>query len=210
MMALEWPSGLQLAPMGSWPGVQTPRRRQSAFDSTMAATLELLRRELRELGAREVALQVAIAPEGFRLDGRPRAGAVAAHPGVILTFESRHGSLSYPCDTFDRWEDNLRAIALALEALRKVDRYGVTRRGEQYRGFLALEAPAPSEFASASAAHAWLGELIGYDVRPGDREQARGFVRHAKRKTHPDLGGLPENFQRVVLAEAKLRAEGWL
>lgn len=44
----------------------------------------------------------------------------------------RRGHLSYPCDTFTTLQDNLRVIALALEALRMVDRYGVTRRGEQY------------------------------------------------------------------------------
>ena len=32
---------------------------------------------------------------------------------------------------------NLRSIALGLKALRAVDRYGVSRRGEQYAGFRA-------------------------------------------------------------------------
>src|SRR5947208_1880483 len=83
--------------------------------------------------------QFAVTESDIRLDGRPRARAVASHPGVVLAFDSRHGPLKYAVDTFDRWQDNLRAIALGLEHLRAVDRYGVTRRGEQYTGWRQIE-----------------------------------------------------------------------
>src|SRR5690606_24676973 len=97
--------------------------------------------------------------------------AKAAHPGVILSFDSKVGHLSYPCDTFTSWQDNLRAVALALEALRKLDRYGVTKRGEQYRGFLAIEATAaPAGFATADDALHFIGVLA--QAEP-DRENAR-------------------------------------
>jgi hypothetical protein len=33
------------------------------------------------------------------------------------------------------WQDNLRAVALGLEALRRVERYGIAQRGEQYAGW---------------------------------------------------------------------------
>ena len=56
-------------------------------------------------------------------------------PAVIIAFESKHGPLKYATDVFDHWHANLRAIALGLEALRKVERYGITQRGEQYTGF---------------------------------------------------------------------------
>ncbi|WP_345434830.1 hypothetical protein [Microbacterium gilvum] len=156
---------------------------------------------------------VAIAPADFRLDGKPRAQAKAAHPGVILSFDSKVGHLSYPCDTFTTWQDNLRAVALALEALRKVDRYGVTKRGEQYRGFLAIEATAvPDGFATADDALAYLGKFLGLGhaemkVIPGVVARA---LRRAQRDTHPDRGGDEVAFHRVSLAEAKLREEGLL
>ena len=53
----------------------------------------------------------------------------------MVAFESKHGPLKYATDVFDHWHANLRAIALGLEALRKVERYGITQRGEQYTGF---------------------------------------------------------------------------
>jgi hypothetical protein len=128
---------------------------------------------------------------------------------VILSFTAKVGALSYPCDTFTTWQDNVRAIALALEALRKVDRYGVTTHGEQYRGFLALEGAtaAPAGFVTGHGAAEWLNDTFG---EPGTVMTCGELLRRAKRATHPDLGGDVAKFQRVSLAEAKLREEGLL
>jgi hypothetical protein len=105
------------------------------------------------LGARNTVLQVAMTESDFRNDGYPRANAKATHPGVILSFDTRHGSLSFPCDRFTTWQDNLRAIALAMEALRKVDRYGVTRNGEQYTGWRAIGSGSATQNPTAIPSH---------------------------------------------------------
>lgn len=134
-----------------------------------------------------VVLQIAIDRSGFRRDGKPRANAVPEHPGVILSFESVHGPLSYPCDSYDRWTDNLRAIALSMEALRRVDRYGVTRNGEQYRGFAALEAPGVGDSGpmSQAQAEAVIREHAPYN--PGELTLSLSTAyRRARRYTHPD------------------------
>lgn len=205
-----WPDTLTTGPIREWPGALTPNRIASPFSATLTTTLAQLDRELRELtttrAQREsVELLVAIEPDGFRLDGRPRKGAAATHPGVILSLDSRHGHLSYPCDTFTRWEDNLRAIVLALEALRKVDRYGVTRRGEQYRGFLALEAKA----TETPRLHA--ENVIMQAASPiHSGEDLTTLVRRAKRRTHPDSGGDVARWHDVVDAELVLREAGLL
>jgi hypothetical protein len=193
-------------PIGEWPGELTRNRARSNFASSLSSTMDTLRRELTMLGARNARMQIAIAPEAFRLDGYPRATAKPEHPGIILTLDSKHGPLSYPCDTFLTWQDNLRAIALALEALRKVDRYGVTRRGEQYRGFLAIEATAmPAGFGSVDEAWTFILDRGGYDR---DETRVSGRIRDAKRSTHPDLGGRAEDFQRVTAAEQYLKQNG--
>ncbi|MEV8023686.1 hypothetical protein [Microbacterium sp. NPDC080220] len=208
-----WPTDLDVDPIAQWPGKLTLSRQRSNFSASWTSTLDLLRRELWHLGAKNARLQIAVPAEQFRLDGRPRATAKAEHPGVILTMDSRHGALSYPCDTFTTWQDNVRAIALALEALRKVDRYGVTRRGEQYRGFRALEATAaPAGFADVDEALAFLGTFVrlGASELKAHRDVAGRALRKAQRETHPDHGGDAATFQRVSLAEAKLREEGIL
>jgi hypothetical protein len=197
---------MKVDPIGEWPGQLTTKRRPSNFASTMTSTLGTLRRELFQLDAKDVRLQVAIPASQFRLDGFPRATAKAEHPGIILTMQTNVGALSYPCDTFTTWEDNLRAIALALEALRKVDRYGVTKRGEQYRGFLSIEATsAPAGFATGEEAERFLRSIAGDSAETVKRALSR-----AQFATHPDRGGDAATFQRVSLAEAKLRDEGLL
>ena len=212
-----WPDRLKVAPIRDWPGALTSSRRVSPFRAGLSDTLDVLDREIWQLTEtrtqRESAELLVAIPAGdlWRLDGLPRAHAAAEHPGVILSLDSIHGHLSYPCDTFTTWQDNLRAITLALEALRKVDRYGVTKRGEQYRGFLALEATAaPAGFTSLDDAWTWLLWLIGGDATVRTQETARGILRAAQRRAHPDHGGDAATFQRVSLAEAKLRQEGVL
>jgi hypothetical protein len=201
---------MTIAPIGEWPGAFTRNRARSMFSAPWRQTLELLGKELGQMKAKNVELLVAIEPSQFRLDGYPRSTARAEHPGIILSFDSTVGHLSYPCDAFDRWEDNLRACALALEALRKVDRYGVTKRGEQYRGFLALEATAmPASFTSDDDVRALLERIAGGTVA------ALGWskmLRRAQAATHADTAGpeLRDEWDRVARAETYLREHGLL
>lgn len=210
-----WPETMKVGPIREWPGDLIGERRDAPFRASLSSTLQMLDREIWNLvdtraQQDSAELLLAIPAGAFRLDGRPRADARAEHPGVIFSIDSRYGHVSYPCDTFTTWQDNLRAIALALEALRKVDRYGVTKRGEQYRGFLALEATAmPAGFANAAEAERFLAQI----AMPGEDFsvfQLSTILRRAQRSAHPDHGGDAVVFQRVMLAEAKLRQEGLL
>lgn len=187
-----WPAGLRFRPIQQWPGELTRSRRRSPFEATLGATQALLGRELRALSAKTVVIQLAIGETDLRNDGLPRASARPEHPGVILSLESPYGPLSYPCDTFTDWQSNLRGIALALEALRKVDRYGVTKNGEQYRGWRQLEGGAKSGPMTVAEARAFMAQ--------------HGDYRTAARKLHPDAGGSVEEFQRLQEAVRVLEA----
>ena len=203
-------SQLRFVPIESWPGERTRQRKASPFDSRYLQTLDLLDREMRYLGAREIVLQAAIGWEDIRIDGWPRSDASFRDPGVILTFETRNGTMSFPCDRYTDWQSNLRAIALALEALRAVDRYGVTRRAEQYQGWKKLPAPSDQPFANKdeAARFLWTQAYPGVDFnldqitavienRNGARE---AIYVNAAQKTHPDAGGSHELFVRVQAA----------
>ena len=186
-------------PITLWPGPMTKGRKRAKFRAGYQDTLGLLDRELRHLGARKIVLQVALTPGEIRLDGRPRSGSRPAHPGIILSFESKLGPLSYPCDRFDLWEDNLRAVVLSLQALRSVDRYGVTRRAEQYRGWAQLPGPGSMDRGDAVAV------LAAYYHGPiHDQEALGNAYRAAVLATHPDRGGDAEDFKRVQEAKEVL------
>jgi hypothetical protein len=207
-----WPAGMKTDPIGEWPGDRTVRRVSSPFSARIGTTVAELQREMRQISANNVRLQIDLPPEKFRLDGNPRADATPRTPGLILTFTTKQGAQSYPCDRYTRWEDNLRAIVLTLEALRKVDRYGVANHGEQYRGFLALEAATamPAGFTSTQDARDYIFSIIrrsGWTTVPGDVALQ---LRQAKRFTHPDTGGDSAEFDRVNAAERYLRAHNVL
>lgn len=164
------------------------RMASSPFRSGWTATMELLERELDKLGARGAVIELALTEREIRLDGWPRAEARPSHPGVVISFDSRHGPLRYGTDAFPHWQDNVRAIALGLEALRKVDRYGIGKRGEQYQGWRQLGSGAP-DMSRAEAQEL----LDGY-----------GGEKAALKATHPDTGGNEADFAQVQRARAAL------
>lgn len=181
--------GIRFRPIDAWPGKPTAIRSHSQFSAKFTQTTELLSRELAHLNAKNVVLQIAMEDRDLRLDGMPRANARASHPGVILAFDSKWGPLKYATDEFRDWQDNVRAIALSMEALRKVDRYGVSKRGEQYTGWKAL--PVSTDPADAIQT----------------REQAEAFLdehggsfKEAASRHHPDKGGDPDLFRAAVRA----------
>src|SRR5206468_4280936 len=127
----------------TWLGPTTPayrRRSRYAFKASWKGTLDLLERELTYLKAGEIAIEADFAESDIRLDGMPRGNARQPQfPGIRLAFNSKAGPLVYQTDTCEFWQHNVRSIALGLEALRAVDRYGITTRHEQYQGYRQIE-----------------------------------------------------------------------
>jgi len=184
-----------------WPHPQTRDRRRSPFRATWSQTLRLLQREVRHLDGRAVMIAAGFREGDIRRDGWPRSDArVPPHPGVEVSFDSRHGRLVYATDACTDWQDNVRSIALGLEALRAVDRYGVTRRGEQYAGWRELSSG--SGLASAESAWKILTDAAGEaTIRSDETDDLEGLYRRAARATHPDSAtGSAERFVQVKAA----------
>ncbi len=135
---------VRFRPITLWPRKETAGRISAPFVAPYTKTLDLLEYELGKLKARDIVIQADFAMADLSNDGQPRSGKFPRSPRVILSFEGSKGALSIPCDRFISWTDNIRAIALSLEALRKVDRYGITVSDEQYRGWAQLPAASGS------------------------------------------------------------------
>lgn len=202
----------QIEPLASWPYKVTKTPKGNPFRASWADTLKLLEVELGHLeviGA--VAIQVVGDPADVRRDGMLRAHAKLGYRGVAISFTGKHGPLTYPCDRYAEqwygppdWQVNARAIALGLQALRAVDRYGVAGHGEQYAGWRAIGAGTTAPFTTGLEAIRWLISIVGPD-HPSDW---RALLRAASAKHHPDRGGDPEMWDRVDAARQLLEASG--
>jgi len=171
-----------------WPGTPTARQRNSPFKANWGDTLDLLEREIKQVSGRDVALAIGVTDRDIRNDGGVRSDARIRNSSVILSFKKDADRLSFPCDKFNFWQDNVRAIVLALEALRKVDRYGV-QSGKQYQGFKALPgAGGTTERMSVDAAAQIIrthSDKATEDILAGPIS-AQTAVRIARSRTHPD------------------------
>jgi len=167
----------------------------SLFRSTWTSTQDILEREIRMLRGRDVVLMLDVAEAGIRLDGKLRADAAPFTSRVAVAFESpSKGALLFCCGRYRKWQDNVRAIALGLEALRAVDRHGIIRSTEQYDGF--------RQIGATSATEDWVSTLSAYsgwshDAVRADRE---GAYKAAVKTAHPDNGGTSQAFARVQAA----------
>jgi hypothetical protein len=186
--------GLQVRPLSDIR--PEPAGERSRFQSTLRSTVAQLSTELRQLDADHIILELDLRDRDIRIDGYPRADARPGSPAVVLSFDSKFGPLRYATAEYDDWRDNLRAIALSMQALRAVDRYGVSKRGEQYSGWKQLmpSSDPADAISTAGQARAYLDEHYGGDIR------------RALMETHPDKGGDPDEFRKVQRARELIDA----
>jgi hypothetical protein len=207
----------EIRPLVAWTDPETPVRRGShLFRASWRDTLTLLGDEITKIDGQEpVVFQIDVQEGDIRRDGMLRARAEVGHPGVIVSFVSKYGPLRYATDAYEQqyyggmasWQANIRAIALALHALRAVDRYGVTKRGEQYAGWRAIAAPAPM-FSSAGEAAEWMRHYaLEIKVEYGGLTTRELYKRMAKRM-HPDTGAPRADWDRLDEARRVLAGAG--
>lgn len=208
-MTAEAPGWIGIRPLRDWPGTlrTANSRKRAPFTVQWRRITSDLRDEIRLMGARNAVLGLAISDRDLRNDGWIRANAQPEHPGVVLQLEKAGKRLSFPCDRHPHWEDNVRAISLTLAALRAVDRYGVVASGAQYVGFGELPSGRPmgSGVMSVEEAARFIaqnsddpeGRLHDVEVDPSF---ATVLFREAAKRLHPDVGGNPETFRKLVAA----------
>lgn len=164
------------------------RKSKHLFRSSWGQTLALLKREVAYHTGDDgqAVIQAGFRPADIRRDGLPRADAKApAHPGVIIQFlDIFNKPITFSTDAYETWQANVRALALSMQALRAVDRWGATQ-GRQWAGFMNLLPPGEGEASPTR------GERIV-------NERFDGSVKRALKALHPDHGGVnPGEFRDV-------------
>lgn len=203
---LEWPAG--------WPRTDPAKRQRARFGSrneqgygnrqvTVSQAIRRLHGEVSRYT--RTGRSWVIPPDTvvistdmpMRLDGLPRSGAKEPDdPGVAVYFTYRGKPRVLACDQWDRVADNIVAIAKTLEALRALDRWGVTDMlSRVFQGFAAL--PSPDQVSAACCD--WRSVLGVPDCQ--DVGVARKAYRLLAGQHHPDRdGGDAERFNRIAKA----------
>lgn len=210
----------EIRPLVAWTDPETPSRRGShQFRASWRDTLTFLSDEIEKLnGAEPVVFQIDVQEGDIRADGMLRARARIGHPGVVISFVSKYGPLRYATDAYEQqysyalpsWQANIRAIALALQALRAVDRYGVTKRGEQYIGWRAIAAAGASLFTGPAEAERWMRTYAAELHLPDPQAPPSALYRAMARKMHPDFGAPRADWDRLDEARRVLTEAGRL
>ncbi|WP_337186731.1 J domain-containing protein [Phenylobacterium sp.] len=164
---------------------------------TFAEARDSLLGALRRVGARDVVIS-----SNFQLNqaGLPRGDR--ARPGdqaVAVYFKRRGRDLVMARDAFWRFEENVRSLALALEAMAQLERHGGDLMTERaFTGFAALPPP-PSCWA-----------ILGIEAAGATPDAVQRAFRDQSRQAHPDAaGGDAERFKALTAARADaLRALG--
>lgn len=117
-----------------------------------------------------------------RKDGTPYSSAREPEDsGVAVCVELDGSPRVFACDKWNRVADNLAAIAASLEALRGLERWGMTEAERAFTGFAAL--PAPGE---ARARTCWTVLEIAPTTDP---KEINAAWRSRAEVCHPDKPG---------------------
>jgi hypothetical protein len=179
---LAWPLGWPRAPHGV--------RVRSAFKSyrqyvSMPVATQRLEAELDRLAAERSTLSTNVE---LRLDGRPRADSEPKDPGAAVYFTFRGRATVLACDKYDRVADNIVAIANHIDALRRIERYGVGTIEQALAGYRALP---------ADSAAAWR-QVFGFaDSARVSLQELDARYKSLARERHPDRGGSEEGMAHL-------------
>jgi hypothetical protein len=154
---------------------------------TIANAIDRLDGELNRLGATEPILSTNV-PVGLKGLPLSSQSSEPRDPGVAVYVTLYGKALVFACDKWDRVADNIAAIAQHIDALRRIDRYGVGRLEQAFVGYAALP-PSAEDWRIILG----VGEYATLD------QVDAAFLEKAK-SLHPDAGGTHDEMARLTAA----------
>jgi hypothetical protein len=172
---LSWPIG--------WKRTEPHRRKSSRYKVTFARARDEVLHSLQLMGVRDYNVIIS-SNVPLRRDGLPLANMREPDDVGIAVYWSNHKQERrvIACDKWRTVRENLRAVNLALEALRMLERTGSSEiLNRAFTGFAAL----PPASAAEEDWRAVL-KLRGMAVTSADIEES---YRELAKEAHPDSGG---------------------
>lgn len=168
------------------------RKTNSHFKKTFAAARDLCTNEIRRLGGTDLIISTNIPLKRNGVEAyATKWGQLLSDPGVAVYFKRKGKQLCFACDSWHHVQDNMYAVALTIEALRGIARWGTGDMMEQaFRGFTAIP-----ERSSHS-----IYEVLQVPINATEEQIKESYLKLVK-KFHPDVfGGDPEKFILVKKA----------
>jgi hypothetical protein len=178
---LYWPVGYK----------RTQQRKYSQFKVTMDKAQKFLRAEISRMGVTNLVVSTNIP---VRQDGGLYADWMNRKiddPGVAIYFKYKNKEVSMCCDQYEKVWENVYALGKGIEALRGMERWGVSDFLDRaFTGFTALP-PA----VSINQKSIW--EILGFKSISSEQAVRDHYIMIAKER-HPDAaGGSVEAFQEL-------------
>jgi hypothetical protein len=176
---LEWPIGWKRTPpsqrVPSSFGTKEPGSYKRALNVEQATIR--LETELERLKATNPTLSTNVS---LNLRGIPRGDERPSDPGAAIYFSFRGKATVLACDHYTSVAGNIGAIAGHIEALRRIERYGVGTIEQALAGYRSLPADTAANWRAVFG--------FGADKTP-TLEQLDSAYKAAAKQRHPDLGG---------------------
>lgn len=170
---LQWPK--------NFPRTEKAKRESgSRFKQSLSSALASLQNEVRLLGGKNMVLS-----SNYTLGNEKPVEC-----GVVAYFAYGERQVAIPCDRWLTIEANVRAIALTVEAMRKMEQWGAKSMiTAMFSGLMALnERTGPSHW-----------DVLGLSPEPQPTEQQiMAAYRELAKKAHPDKeGGSHDKFAEL-------------
>lgn len=188
-----WPDGWSRTPPHARKDDSQFSRRDSFRNAWVSLTFDHARRtladELEKLRASHIVVSSNVP---LRIDGQPSGGAAERRyedPGIAVYFQHKGKPMVMAADRYKSCAGNMRSLALAIEALRTLERHGGGMMMERaFQGFSALPPPEGS-----TPKRPWW-EVMRYSADPEEREilslgEVEARWRALSKSRHPDADG---------------------
>jgi len=176
---LQWPAG--------WPRTEPQRREHSKFKTTLTAAISNMTTEIKRMGGTAIILSSNCA----------LGQTNATDPGVVVYFQWQGTAMAVPCDRWNRVDANVQAIALTIEAMRGMERWGAKHMiRAMFSGFKQL---------TSGSRRPWWDVMGILADSPTDLVHAR--YRELAKQRHPDTGGNGELFATLQNAYEDFKRE---
>lgn len=167
---------------------------KSKFKTTLGKARDYLTSEIGRLKANDLILSTNIpTKQNGELYADWQRYRIDDH-GVAVYFTYKGKQVCLCCDKYERIYENVHAIARTIEALRQIDRDGVSDfLDHTFTGFQAL--PEKSEIFTKSV---W--EILGLSAQPTSVDIVHSAYKNMAKILHPDKGGSNEAFSELSQA----------